>query len=137
MIGIAAAIAALSVIVAPVGSQSDGLAFLAIALGGLGIAGGVVYLAEKLINLAKGVGFMVAELIVERFKKREREIGVEIGVEIGREQGRGQGREEKQREWQAWYERQQAALSEGKPFTEPPPGYSPEAHGNGAEASDS
>ncbi len=118
VIGIAAAIAILSVIVAPIGSKSGGLPFLAIALGGLGIAGGVVYLAEKLINLAKGVGFMLAELIVEKFKKREREIG----------------RKENQREWRAWYERQQAALREGRPFTEPPPGYSPEALSNGAEA---
>lgn len=62
---------------------------------------------EKLINLAKGVGFMLAELIVEKFKKREREIG----------------REEERRDWQAWYQRQQAAQRDGRPFDEPPPGY--------------
>ena len=30
-------------------------------------------------------------------------------------------REERDRLWQAWYERQQAAFREGKPFDEPPP----------------
>ena len=84
------------------------MALLAISLGGLGIAGGVIYLAEKLINLAKGVGFMLAELIVEKFKKHERE--------VGRKEGR--------QEWQDWYDRQQAAQRAGQPFTEPPPGHS-------------
>ena len=32
-----------------------------------------------------------------------------------------QAREEVDRLWQAWYERQQAAFREGKPFDEPPP----------------
>ena len=160
VVGIAAAIAYLSVIVAPVGAKSDGPTLLAIALGGLGVAGGVVYLAEKLINLAKGVGFMLAELIVEKFKKREREIGIAIGRQEGRVEGRVEGRQEGRvegrvegrqegrvegrqegrvegrveghREWQAWYERQQAALREGRPFDEPPPGYTPESHSNGA-----
>ena len=124
------------------------MALLAISLGGLGIAGGVIYLAEKLINLAKGVGFMLAELIVEKFKKHEREVGMRIGLEKGQEVGRqvgrqeglqeglqvgrregeqvGQqvGREEVQQQWQDWYERQQAALRSGQPFTEPPPGHS-------------
>ena len=120
VIGIAVAIAFLSVTVAPLDARDDGLTLLAIALGGLGVAGGIVYLAEKLINLAKGVGFMLAELIVEKFKKREREIGQAM----------------KQQEWQAWYERQQAAQRAGRPFNEPPPGYSPEARGNGSEPSD-
>ena len=120
VIGIAVAIAFLSVIVAPLDARDDGLTLLAIALGGLGVAGGIVYLAEKLINLAKGVGFMLAEFIVEKFKKREREIG--------------QARERKA--WQAWYERMQAAQRDGRPFNEPPPGYSPEAYGNGSEPSD-
>ncbi len=83
----------------------------------MGIAGGVVYLAEKLINLARGVAYMVAELIVEKYKKRQWEAG----------------RTAKQREWQAWYERQQAAFREGRPFTEPPPGYPPKACGNRQE----
>ena len=57
---------------------------------------------------------MVAELIVEKFKKHEREVG----------------RKEERRQWQAWYERQQAAQRAGQPFTEPPPGYSANSGGN-------
>ena len=49
---------------------------------------------------------MLAELIVEKFKKREREIG----------------REEAHRAWRAWYRRHQEALNQGLPFDEPPPG---------------
>ena len=41
-------------------------------------------------------------------------------VEKAREEGREEAREER-RLWQAWYERQQAAFREGKPFDEPPP----------------
>ena len=110
--GIAVAVAWLSIVVAPIEPKQHGLTLLAIALGGLGVAGGIVYLAEKLINLAKGVAFMLAEIIVEKFKKREREIGEQIG--------RGNERQA----WLAWYERQQAALRDGRPFDEPPPGYS-------------
>ena len=113
------------------------MALLAISLGGLGIAGGVIYLAEKLINLAKGVGFMLAELIVEKFKKHEREVGMRIGLEKGQEVGRQEGLQEGlqvgqeiQRQWQAWYERQQAAASAGQPFTEPPPGHSANGSSN-------
>ena len=119
VIGIAAAIAWISILVAPLEPRRDGLTLLAVALGGLGVAGGVVYLAEKLINLGKGVAFMLAELIVEKFKKREREIG----------------REENQREWLAWYRRQQAALRAGLPFDEPPPGYRPASNGNSDSSS--
>ena len=32
------------------------------------------------------------------------------------------GRQAAQKEWMAWYERQQAAQREGRPFDEPPPG---------------
>ena len=32
-----------------------------------------------------------------------------------------EAREEVDRLWEAWYERQQAAFREGKPFDEPPP----------------
>ena len=57
---------------------------------------------------------MVAELIVEKFKKHEREVG----------------RKEERQQWQAWYERQQAAQRAGQPFTEPPPGYSDNGSGD-------
>ena len=106
------------------------MALLAISLGGLGIAGGVIYLAEKLINLAKGVGFMLAELIVEKFKKHEREVGRKEGRREGEQVGQQVGREEERQEWRAWYERQQAALRAGQPFTEPPPGHSANGSGN-------
>ena len=102
-------------------AQRDGLTLLAVALGGLGVAGGIVYLAEKLFNLAKGVAFMLAEIIVEKFKKREREIGEHIG--------RGNERQA----WLAWYRRQQAALREGRSFDEPPPGYSADDNENGKD----
>ena len=78
---------------------------MAVALGGLGVAGGVVYLAEKLISLAKEVAFMVAEYIVERYKRRRWEAGWR----------------EASQAWQAWYERMQEAQREGRPFNEPPP----------------
>ena len=56
---------------------------------------------------------MLAELIVEKFKKHEREVGMRIG------------RQEERQQWQAWYERQQAAQRAGQPFTEPPPDNQP------------
>ena len=31
------------------------------------------------------------------------------------------GRQDQHQQWLAWYERQQAAHREGRPFTEPPP----------------
>ena len=65
---------------------------------------------------------MVAGLIVEKFKKHEREVGMRIGREKGRQEIRMQ--------WQAWYERQQDAQRAGQPFTEPPPGYSDNGGGN-------
>ena len=119
---IAAAIAVLSISVAPAAAKSTGWSVAAVALGGLAVAGGVFYLAEKLINLAKGVGSMMFELVVEKYKQSQREAGIKIG------------RQESEREVRAWYERQQAALRAGLPFDEPPPGYSPETSANGKDA---
>ena len=65
---------------------------------------------------------MVAKTIVEKFKKREREIGNRVGLR------------ETQREWMAWYERQQAALREGRPFDEPTPGRYSKGNDNGKGA---
>ena len=70
------------------------------------------------MNLAKGVALMLAELIVEKYKKHR--------FEKGKRVGRKEGREETQRTWQAWYQRQQAALRSGLQFDEPPPGFEPE-----------
>ena len=158
---IAGAIAALSLAVAPTVAKSNGWSVLAVILSGLAVAGGVVYLTEKLVNTAKGVIKMVLEVLTEKFKQHEREAGIKIGEERGREQGRAeglaegleegleQGREqgleqgrqeareqarEQDRATRAWYERQQAAIRAGLPF-EPPPSYNPEAHANGADGS--
>ena len=52
---------------------------------------------------------MIAEhYIVNRYKK-------------GLLKGRSKGRSDQHQQWLAWYERQQAAHREGRPFTEPPP----------------
>ena len=42
---------------------------------------------------------------------------------------KAEGREENQQQWMAWYERQQAALRDGQPFTEPPPAGLPSKNG--------
>ncbi len=77
---------------------------------------------------------MVAKMIVEKFKKHEREVGMRIGREKGRQEGREVGRQEGllevRQQWQAWYDRQQAAQRAGQPFTELPPGYSDNGGGN-------
>ena len=128
---IAAAIVGVSLAVAPAAAKSTGLSVLAVALGGLAVTGGVIYLAEKLINLTKGVISMVFELVVEKYKQHRLETGIKIGIQQGQEIGR----QETQREVRAWYERQQAAFRAGLPFDEPPPGYSsPETHANGQDA---
>ena len=73
-------IVTLSLAVAPEAAKSSGLARLAVALSGLAVAGGVVYLAEKLFNTGKGVGQRALELVVERYKQHQ--------LETGRKQGR-------------------------------------------------
>ena len=139
------AIVALSLAVAPEAAKSSGLARLAVALSGLAVAGGVVYLAEKLFNTGKGVGQMVLELVVERYKQHQLETGRKQGRAEGRVEGRAEAQAEARAEarerarehnraTRAWYERQQAALRAGLPFDEPPPYYDPEAHTNGADA---
>ena len=122
VIALAAGIAWLSIVVAPLESKQRGLTLLAISLGGLGVAGGVVYLAEKLINLARGVSVLVFELLVEKYKEHR--------YEIGRKEGREEGQERERQAWQAWYQRQQRAIREGLPFDEPPPGSEPRNSGH-------
>ena len=126
----------MSLAVAPDAAKSNGWSVLAVILGGLAVAGGVVYLSEKLINTGKGGGQMVLEVITEKFKQHEREAGIKVGIKIGEERGlergREEGREERQQATNAWYERQQAAFRAGLPFDEPPPGYDPDSHTNGA-----
>ena len=121
ILALAGAIVGLSLAVAPAAAKSNGWSMLAVALSGLAVAGGVVYLAEKLTNTWKGVVKMVLEMITEKFKQHQLEAGIKIGVERER------------RATNAWYERQQAAFRAGLPFDEPPPGYAPDTHANGAE----
>ena len=78
-----------------------------------------------LAHRVKRDAFMWAELLVEKFKKQEREIGRKEGRAEGREEGREIGREEGRSEVQLarrdWYRRQQEALRSGLSFDEPPP----------------
>ena len=69
---------------------------------------------------------MLFEIIAEKYKEHRYEVGLKDGVAAGRD--------ENQRQWQAWYERQQAALRAGQPFDEPPPGYSPADNKNGSRS---
>ena len=88
--------------------------------------------------ILEGIGYMVL-LIPDRIRKlkaegREegRQEGREEGLQEGLEQGREEGLErqkELQQQWMAWYERHQAALRDGQPFTEPPPGVQPSKNG--------
>ena len=113
------------------------------------MAGGIIYLAEKLINLFKGVAVMLFEIIAEKYKEHRYEVGMkdgiavgmkegiamgkEEGIAVGKEEGIAVGMEEERQAWQAWYERQQAALRAGEPFNEPPPGYSQDDNKNGSQ----
>ena len=64
---------------------------------------------------------MIAEhYIVNRYKKGLLK-GRSEGLSKGRSEGLSKGRQDQHQQWLAWYERQQAAHREGRPFTEPPP----------------
>ena len=97
------------------------------------MAGGIIYLAEKLINFFKGVALMLFEIIAEKYKEHRYEVGMKDGIAMGKEEGIAVGMEEERQAWQAWYERQQAALRAGQPFNEPPPGYSLDDTKNGSQ----
>ena len=109
-----------------------------------------VYLLAAIFGLAAGtalmsaifvevIGYMVL-LIPARIKQLKEE-GRKEGREEGREEGRKEGREEGQesgrkegqeserQQWLAWYERQQDAFREGRPFEEPPPASPPSKNG--------
>ena len=69
-------------------------------------------------------GIMLAEWLREwdqRRVERAEERGVEKGRGEGLEEGLEKGRDAERQLWEAWYERHQTALREGKPFDEPPP----------------
>ena len=58
-------------------------------------------------------GVMLAQWLKDRDQRKEREAVKEA-----------QKATELNQQWQAWYERQQAAFREGRPFDEPPPAVS-------------
>ena len=68
---------------------------------------------------------MIAEhYIVNRYKKglsKGRSEGLSKGRSEGLSQGLSEGRQDQHQQWLAWYERQQEAHREGRPFAEPPP----------------
>ncbi len=81
-----------------------------------------VYLLAAIFGLAVGTALMVAILVevTGRMVLLIPETVKKI-MEKGRQEGREEGQRELQQQWLAWYERQQAATRDGRPFTEPPP----------------
>ena len=72
-----------------------------LVMAAMGVASGRVLWLAACSIIAVEVGNMIVEyLIVDRYKR---------------------GKKEVHREWKSWYERQQAAQREGRPFNEPPP----------------
>ncbi len=65
-------------------------------------------------------GIMLAEWLRE-WDQRRVERAEERGRGEGLEEGLEKGRDAERQLWEAWYERHQTALREGKPFDEPPP----------------
>ena len=60
-------------------------------------------------------------LLIPRRIKQLKDEGRQEGRQEGHQEGRQEGHQESHQEWMAWYERQQAVLRDGQPFTEPPP----------------
>ncbi len=62
---------------------------------------------------------------IRQLKEEGRKEGRKEGREEVRKEARGKGRKEgrelERQRWLSWYERQQDALREGRPFDEPPP----------------
>ena len=56
-----------------------------------------------------------------RGEARGEAIGEARGMKKGRSEGEAKGTAKTDRQWRAWYERQQAAFRDGRPFDEPPP----------------
>ena len=105
---------------------ADNYVYLLAAIGGAAIS-----IALFVAVVTEGIGYMVL-LIPRRIKQLKdegrqegRQEGLQEGHQEGRQEGHQEGRQEghqeSHQEWMAWYERQQAALRDGRPFTEPPP----------------
>ena len=110
-----------------------------ILLVALGVASGKVLWLAAFSIITVEVGYMIAEhYIVNRYKKglsKGRSEGLlkgrSEGLSKGRSEGLSKGRQDQHQQWLAWYERQQAAHREGRPFTEPPPAGPQGENGNG------
>ena len=86
-----------------------------LAMTAMGLASGrILWLAAFSIITVEVSNVIVEYLIVDRYKRGKSE-GIKEGIREGAKGERSK--------WQAWYERQQAAQREGRPFDEPPPGY--------------
>ena len=91
-------------------SQVTNLRQLAeLVMAAMGVASGRVLWLAAFSFISAEVGNVIAEyIIVDRYKR---------------------GQRDNQAKWRAWYERQQAAFREGRPFDEPPPGEDEERQG--------
>jgi len=67
--------------------------------------------------LVEGLSMLAERYLRSRYAKGKAE-----GLKEGRDEGRQEGREEEREQWLAWNQRREAALREGREFTEPPPG---------------
>ena len=81
-----------------------------LAMTAMGLASGrILWLAAFSIITVEVGNVIVEYLIVDRYRR-------------GKEAGREEGETGERSRWRAWYQRQQAAFREGRPFDEPPPG---------------
>jgi hypothetical protein len=78
--------------------------------------------------LVEGMNVLSERYLRSRYAKGRQE-GLQAGREEGLEEGEQKGREEERQQWLAWNQRREAALREGRDFTEPPPDGS--QNGNG------
>ena len=82
-----------------------------LVMSAMGMASGrILWLAAFSIITVEVGNVIVEYLIVDRYKR---------------------GQKKERQKWQAWYERQQAAQREGRPFDEPPPGVADDRDRNG------
>ena len=70
--------------------------------------------------LVEGMNVLSERYLRSRYAKGRQE-GLQEGREEGLEEGEQKGREEEHQQWLAWNQRREAALREGRDFTEPPP----------------
>ena len=70
---------------------------------------------------------MLAEWLRERDQRREQAAVERAEAEARRAEA---ALRERDHQWRAWYWRQQAAIQDGRPFDEPPPGGPPGENGS-------